>query len=401
MKKLTYLLVLVSSFSHLAALAQQDFVLPDEEVIEQIYQEIDQAELEGGAYAYELGELWLALGQTLKQRQDFDEAFDLVTRGMHINRVNQGLTSATQVVYLNELSEIEHLRGNPKASTEYSHQALKLYGQSLKNEQPQLMDHAMQFADKHLAMYDSSRKKGNADHLISAHSFAHSATWVAAKHLNDEPEKQRQAYLKLAYLSYQLASNLSTSNIYDYRKVTQYEIATSSRFSSETSAQSFDVWLDKGYKVGRDALTANLKSRSQQADVSGLSLAQDTARLADWYLLFGFRHKATKTYLSAWKTLNATEKTEIQASEFFGKPQLITFKPEEKDIPKDSATFELDISISGFVRKAELVSTTAEVSVKKRKQLLRSVKSLRFRPQLLNGRPTITKNFTFTLPVKL
>jgi len=321
---------------------QSDLLLSKTSPVDEIYDEIDRIEIEGGSYAPEMGELWLALGQALKQQQDFEEAIDVVVRGMHVDKVNQGIQSNSQAIYLKELAELEHLRGDAESAAKFTRKVFDLYTNTMADNKPRLLEETLALRSLHLDLYKSAEnKKYNSPHITAAYFYSLEAAFIAEKHLKEQPSLQRKAYRDLAQVSYKVARELSR------QPPTHYGNARSNmRFStgsaSDMSAQEQDQWLATAYKTGRQAPAPD---------------------------------------------------------EYFGEAAPIAMTITEEPINAVPARFSIEVTRSGTVKSAEIIEAGEGLDEKSRKSLLDRVKSLVFRPKLSNGRPVSTTKLEYSFPV--
>jgi len=402
--KSVYLIPIITVFS-LALLPIHSAMsnVPSSEDIDQIYEKLDQAEILGGAYSSEMGELWLALGQALKRRTDYDEAASMVSRGMHVDKVNRGLISATQITYLKELSDIEYLRGDHKRSIEYSHNAYRLFLKTHSKNKRKLLEEIHALKQAHLDKFELMGDTSGKAYLEAAHFFAHTAAIIAQTYLNDAPSLQQDAYDSLASVSYLTALHLSPNGITRQIDSTPTPLIPSNPRSANQYEEPQNNWLTRSYRLGKDALLSNLATSEKSDKQSPLEKAKDAAKLADWYLVFGYPHKAAKVYKKAWGHLRQSEVVDTQQEhlDYFQIPRAINFadsgtSPEDKNL-----TLTVDITRFGRIKRAHFVASNEEMTEKMRNKAIRKVKALRFRPQLSEGRAVDSKNITQTFSVNL
>ena len=84
--------------------------VPTVDPVDNYLDAIDDNEAVHGAYSTELADLYMGLGQSLMDKQEYDEAKKAFQQGVLITRVNFGLNSPDQTNYLFAVASIENIQ---------------------------------------------------------------------------------------------------------------------------------------------------------------------------------------------------------------------------------------------------------------------------------------------------
>ena len=147
-------------------------------------------------------------------------------------------------------------------------------------------------------------------------------------------------------------------------------------------------------------LIENQKFYQEQGHDS-YGLAEAITYLADWYLMFGQRQGALKNYKLAWDMLQELEDSEVLTSQLFGKvtplpafgssietpDALYTNEDGTEALSFDYADLTFDVTADGLARKVVSISEETQDNQMQLGKLRRSVRSMRFRPVLVDGEP--------------
>ncbi|MFT4826502.1 MAG: hypothetical protein ACI9J0_004447, partial [Cryomorphaceae bacterium] len=135
------------SFTGILLLPAQVFPADD---VEQYLDELRRAEEEYGAYDQSLADSYLGLGSAYEANRELDEAEDAYLRGMHVQRVNNGLFDPGQIVYLEELAELEVGRDNWLEGAEHLTRAHAITTRNHPADSAPVLKSASELIDLHL-----------------------------------------------------------------------------------------------------------------------------------------------------------------------------------------------------------------------------------------------------------
>jgi len=155
-----------------------------------------------------------------------------------------------------------------------------------------------------------------------------------------------------------------------------------------------------GFQTGERALI-EIAMSYQERGYNGYSLAEAITHLADWYLMFGRRQGALENYKLAWDMLQELEDSEELTQQLFGKvtplpafgssietpDAFYTNEDGTEALSFDYADLTFDVTVDGLARKVVSISEETQENKAQLGKLRRSVRSMRFRPVLIDGEP--------------
>lgn len=382
--------------------------------LDQLQQAMVDAEAEGGAYSPKVGELMYSLGINQREGQEYDKAIETFRRGMHIDKVNNGITSINQVPYLEQIATTENMRADAEAATDALAYVNWIYEQNFGPYSPQIIDPLLRLANQHQQMATGADYEQDLLHLQYAHRYLQRAAMIAERELEKNPVKQQQIYLGLTNINWELAKFLKDGE--GARRGSGFTFNIGNQTVPENQQLSV---LSNSYQSGKGALMANLKT-VELMDAPAESAAEATALLADWHLLFGRRQTATATYQIAYEHLSKLDNPEPARERIFHNPVPIPLFDDNAGIEQNPAlatgssdasssnaetasrkiTFRMSINKYGFPRQIEVIESPDSLSQAELDQAISDVKNTRFRPRLEDGRLVYSDDVMYTLNMR-
>ena len=376
------LLTLISSFSGADSLTEQQV---ESDSITDYMEAIDNSEGQFGAYATELSELYLGLGNALYAGEEYTEALDAFQKGMQIERVNYGLSSLSQSPYLFSIADTERYLGN----WDKSQQALeRVYTINSKNY-GEVDVRMLGVLDKILAWYMDSykdrRPKGGYANLVISERIAQRMYEILNKDMSlDDPEAPDR-FRRLGYLQHVIAVHLK-----EHGEPSESGLSISMSGSSGRPNKATTSHLH--FLRGKLALEKVIASVIQQPNSTETDQALAIAELGDWYLVFGQKAPATAAYQLALDVLETSEDPEQTREDLFGLPRMIEFSMTKSppmaagDQPTESQLeLAMIISIYGVPNNIEVANPPESLSEEALRDIRRDTRGKRFRPKLVNG----------------
>lgn len=379
---------------------------PEEEAAKTIYhgaveeykKSIIAIEDHHGVYDDQLVDQLLGLGVTHFKQGENRSAIPLFKRAIHVSRINHGLHSLHQEPIL------EHLVASYASANDWNSANEKqqlLYDLRLRNhgpDSPELLPALAEMADWHLAAYE---RGSNLTHLLRATEMNRHAIAIIEANFGVLDARLTPALLRQVSTSYLLGEyqtsvvsspNSMLASQQSRLDFTQPEIAEQD--------QRYLAMLNP-YRDGKSALVQRIKMmRERQAEPQ--ELAQALVDLGDWYFLFNKRESAARSYQKAEKLLVELEGSEELISYLFGKPHALSFRPkgltpeQKAEQGKNQEGFveaKFDITASGRARDVEIVESNPPGLMDAIVQ--QSIKSTRYRPRIIDGRPVLTKGLVY------
>ena len=376
------LLTLISSFSGADSLTEQQV---ESDSITDYMEAIDNSEGQFGAYATELSELYLGLGNALYAGEEYTEALNAFQKGMQIERVNYGLSSLSQSPYLFSIADTERYLGN----WDKSQQALERVYTINSNNYGEVDVRMLGVLDKILAWYMDSykdrRPKGGYANLVISERIAQRMYEILNKDMSlDDPEAPDR-FRRLGYLQHVIAVHLK-----EHGEPSESGLSISMSGSSGRPNKATTSHLH--FLRGKLALEKVIASVIQQPNSTETDQALAIAELGDWYLVFGQKAPATAAYQLALDVLETSEDPQQTREDLFGLPRMIEFSMTKSppmaagDQPTESQ-LELAMTIStyGVPNNIEVVNPPESLSKEASRDIRRDARGKRFRPKLVNG----------------
>ena len=376
------LLTLISSFSGADSLTEQQV---ESDSITDYMEAIDNSEGQFGAYATELSELYLGLGNALYAGEEYTEALNAFQKGMQIERVNYGLSSLSQSPYLFSIADTERYLGN----WDKSQQALERVYTINSNNYGEVDVRMLGVLDKILAWYMDSykdrRPKGGYANLVISERIAQRMYEILNKDMSlDDPEAPDR-FRRLGYLQHVIAVHLK-----EHGEPSESGLSISMSGSSGRPNKATTSHLH--FLRGKLALEKVIASVIQQPNSTETDQALAIAELGDWYLVFGQKAPATAAYQLALDVLETSEDPQQTREDLFGLPRMIEFSMTKSppmaagDQPTESQ-LELAMTIStyGVPNNIEVVNPPESLSKEALRDIRRDTRGKRFRPKLVNG----------------
>ena len=376
------LLTLISSFSGADSLTEQQV---ESDSITDYMEAIDNSEGQFGAYATELSELYLGLGNALYAGEEYTEALNAFQKGMQIERVNYGLSSLSQSPYLFSIADTERYLGN----WDKSQQALERVYTINSNNYGEVDVRMLGVLDKILAWYMDSykdrRPKGGYANLVISERIAQRMYEILNKDMSlDDPEAPDR-FRRLGYLQHVIAVHLK-----EHGEPSESGLSISMSGSSGRPSKATTSHLH--FRRGTLAVEQVIASVIQQPNSTETDQALAIAELGDWYLVFGQKGPATAAYQLALDVLETSEDPQQTREDLFGLPRMIEFSMTKSppmaagDQPTESQLeLAMIISIYGVPNSIEVANPPESLSKEALRDIRRDTRGKRFRPKLVNG----------------
>ena len=377
---------------------------------------IEQIEIEYGVYDSQLIPALKALARNARNQGEYSLAHDAASRALHLHRINEGLFDIEQAPIVEELIAlyIEQNRwGRAHESQDY---LFDLYSRNFGFGSSQLLPVIDQLVDSHIRLYDWRQRTGQRDsqHLLRSFQLNSHGLAIAQSQRALTTMELASLLRKQALISYLLADYTATEIVLkkEDRRAAQRAGADINQL---TRPGQDAVEHINAYAAGKQALEQRIFLLGSDSSISLADRALATAELGDWYLLFGKRKAATKTYQQAYQLseqINQPTASEsgpaTQEDGLFNKPHVLAFyrpldtfikqqgglvpeEPQQTLAGYQQGLIEarFDVSAFGKVKNIEIVQADPEGL--KESRLKRSLKATRFRPRLAAGEVAATE----------
>ena len=357
---------------------------------EQAYRRaIEAIESEYGAYGTGLSEQILGLGHTLQNQGRHQEAVELLKRGVHLARINDGLYSPQQLPLLQAEITSHIALGQYAEADERQHYMYRVQVRSMEHGAVRAQA-LMQQAQWQYNAYQLRLGQAGFARLMSMWDLYRLA-------LNDiidrEGENSPQllppleGMLRAQYL------------IADYQPEDEYADADDlgarqqlGRFNAHR-AQSYD----KGSAVILAMYGIEQTQAEQEGEDQGLATARALAMLGDWRLWHEERKEAMQAYNEAIAELEKREDAQVEIEKLFGQPVALPNLdgvrplPEVGDPELGDILLEFGVTERGRVVDLQRVDDNEDVNRARANRVMRQLRKTRFRPRFEAGEPVETE----------
>ncbi len=359
---------------------------PESTIVTEYQDAIAQIEVRNGAYAPALTEQLLGLGTSLQQLNRHEEALEVLKRGVHLSRINNGLYSREQIPLLH--SEIR------------SYMALGDFD-------------AVDQRQRYLYRVE---RQALGDTEDSAKALIRQADWQRQAYLLDVGEQENQTgRLMIMWDLYRMAFNefasLYGKNAAELRAPligmlqTQYLFAGHRGFDQYTASESTDIRMltvtSDTYRRGEAVLNGILELNI----VNGASVTQhvrDTVALGDWAWWFGKEDAALIYYQQARELIPQSLDPEGLEDELFGLPTVLPALAGIGALPRpdwsDNGLLSVSFTVTekGRVDQLEQLRKDEVELDRNGGRLLRALRGTRFRPRFEDGVPVATEGLVWS-----
>ena len=348
-----------------------------------------EIETREGPFSPFLSEHLVGLGMAYSKLGQEEEALQVYQRALLINRSNRGLHNLGQQPILERIIETHETLGRHEALNNNYNYLLWLYQRNYDRDDPTLLPTLVRVAAWKLKAFAREPTENAIDHLFDAEKLFNQSLEIIQANPQMEPLVAR-----------------------DYL----YAIAKA----------NFGVgFFASSYKIGRDALQANIDLHQVNKDLSKTSMAEAYALLGDWEMRFNKRGSAAKNYRSAYQLLSQGEQPNLEALQrLFGEPRSLVRLNVPEAAGQDPSTVsanregsdsnsefrlaqieqlvtedtdfvlaEFDVSSSGRVSDLDILETNPKDNVTFRRNVRQMILNVPFRPRLENGEPIDTDDF--------
>lgn len=354
---------------------------------------IEAVEAEHSAYSPQLSDLYLSLGHAYVAQADFQSAKRAFERGMQIERINNGLYSITQRPFLLSLADTESYLGNWKQSRKALDNLYKINWQAYGDNDPRLLPVLDEILDWLLITYDRRTPTGGYENLIVAERIGETINTILTLDIASNSLDKSNKFRKLATLHYAIANHIR-----QHGDKNSSEVTFSSGQSNLNSRNLTSSHLH--FQRGKRALENVVQCLVEEGEGSVTEQALAVAELGDWYLIFGQKQAAQRTYKLASDTLAKVDPEEAPTPSLFDKPNLVKFdiknflgeNPEQtlddvngEKVHREKIEVEMTISKYGVISDVQVLNPPQEITKVQQANLRSNLRNTRFRPRIIDG----------------
>ena len=357
------------------------------DAIEDYLTAIDGLEAKHGAYSSQLSDLYLGLGTSYASKTEYSDALAAFQRGMQIERVNFGLNSLSQTPYLTSIADTESNLGNQEKSLKALNQVYQISAKNYGGADSRMVPVINSLIDWHMNIYFQQRPKVGYSNLVMSERLANEMHSILDGNVSLDHTDGSSYYRRIADLHYVIADHITK---HGEPSETGFTVSTGpdSRRRSEARTSY------RHFHRGKAALERVVQATIEQDNSTAYDQASVIADLGDWYLLFGQKLSAIKTYQLADETLDSDENAENSRQSLFGSPKIIEFgikKQNQDSIPSENESMSVQVSMliseSGVASGFDLTNELDSLTDNEMKLLKKYFRGKRFRPHFVERQP--------------
>lgn len=384
---------------------------------------IASIELEGGPYAPELLEQYLALGESYQQRNDHEAALAAFEKADHVSRINHGLQSPEQIVIVENMIESYLAQGELFDAANKERYLLSLREHQYGLDSLELVPALAEVGDWNFTLFSRQLTLPN-----TVFSFGTGGGASA----NQSPRMLAFGSLYQSQTNYWRAINIMLSN----GRYTDPELRELERKLIETSfltsnreglLQNPDFYMSqrRGYTgsrirrstrpsspyffTGRSAYERLIAYNVMTPNTDAVTIAQTLIGLGDWNLLFDRQGAAIKAYRRAHDFM-VENQVPAEVIDSLLSPDVPQQLPVFTPLPNSRAKFGIapdaavqwdgyvDVSFRimrfGQVENFEVLGHSGPLTEDMEKRLRRLLRSSPFRPRFVDGEPAKREQVT-------
>ena len=356
------------------------------DTIESYLTAIDDLEADFGAYSSQLSDLYLGLGKSYVSKTEYSDALAAFQRGMQIERVNFGLHSLSQTPYLTSIADIESNLGNQEKSLKALNQVYQISVKNYGGADKRMVPVINSLIDWHMNIYHQQRPKVGYSNLVMSERLANDMNFILDENISLNHPEGPTYYRRIADLHFVIANHITKHGEPRETGFTVSSGLDSRRSEVRTSYRHFHR--------GKTALERVIQASIQQENSTPYDQANVIADLGDWYLLFGQKLSAIKTYQLADEILDLDEDPENARQSLFGSPKIIAFgikKQDQDTMPSENESMSVQVSMliseGGVASAFYLANESDSLTDNEMKLLKKYFRGKRFRPRIVERQP--------------
>ncbi|KZX58570.1 hypothetical protein A3709_18295 [Halioglobus sp. HI00S01] len=339
----------------------------------------------GGAYASELPEQLLSLGLTLQQQGDHADAVEVFRRGVHLNRINNGLYSGAQVALLQQEIISLMAMGDYAKADERQHYMYRVQMRSMDKG----LDRSQAFIQQAQWQYNAYQLElGDVPYLRIM------SMWDLYRlALNDIIKVQGQ---QSAALLEPLEGMLLAQYLISGTQTGSNSQSQDLNIKQQYASNRFYRYQRESYKRGRAVIQAIYDLQLSLYGEDSPQVTKTQVMMGDWMLWNGEKEAAWQTYQEVTAELVAQGADQANIEAAFAEPVALPnyegVHPLPPTVPAGESAVELAFTVTadGKVRNLERVDSN-ELNNARANKLMRKLRKTRFRPQLAMGEPIDTQ----------
>ena len=355
---------------------------------------VTDIELDGGAWDGGLVEELASLGRLQQQQGNHIGAIQTLDRAIHVNRINSGLYTLEQIPVVEQLIQSHMALGDWEEADIYNNYLYHVQQKAYGFDDPRLIPVLERLATWNLQAFKIGHGSLLGIKLRQSQIMFNAAARMVDVHFGKADERFINYQRNIASSAYLVAQNPDLM-----AQIDKSEYRTRQQVFAEQMNEQRQV-QPSGFRTGERALL-EVVMLYQEKGYGTYALAEAITHLADWYLIFGRRQSALKSYKLAWDMLQGLEDSEELTQQLFGSVTPLPAFGSSIEVPDafyrtedgsqalrfDYADLTFDVTENGLARNVESISEETEDNQAQLGKLRNSTRSMRFRPLVIDGEP--------------
>lgn len=363
--------------------------------IQQFSESIADSEILAGAWGNNLVEQLNSLGALQQRQGDHLGAIETHERAIHVQRINSGLHTIEQTPLVEQMIDSFIAMGDWTRVDVYQNYLFYIQQKFYGNNDPRLIPALGDLANWHTRAFTMRQGESLAMRLSSAQMLFKAAARMVEVHFGPDDDRYVEYLRGVARSAYLVALNQDLLR----------ELARAQFRAPQETLRDMLYWhfpiVPTGFRAGEDALLAIREYYMDREGEAG-QLAEATAQVADWYLLFNRRAPARDMYLEAWEAVAEEENADELRLRLFGQVREIpVFAADDngwmienlgfmEDVEVEEVSYShvdlrFDVTQWGEVRNIETVVEPSPQTESQQSWVRRNVRDSMFRPMLVDG----------------
>lgn len=362
--------------------------------IESFDQVLEDLEIQGDAWSLQIAEELTTLGDLLQAQGQFEQSIEFYDRALHVNRVNNGLFSASQVPLVEKIVQGHVAQGQWREADERKQYAFYVQTRAFRIDDPRMIDVYDNLARWNMATFYRGVDEDSSQRLLQTYLLYRTASESVATHFGKHdpryiPFLRREASAVDMLRRYSSPDESNGAHL-------DSELRLSSEFIGESMGS-----VDRN-NAGIEALEKIVEFYSDPSlpptQANSVAQAQAIAELADWYLINNRRQAAMRTYEEAYELIASEENSSELLQQTFGGivflPTFSSFNEQRKEafgIGADSGwrmghvDIAFDVNQYGRLSNFEILDLVPNDIVRADIQVLNSIRTTLVRPKIRDG----------------
>ena len=355
---------------------------------------VTDIELDGGAWDGGLVEELASLGRLQQQQGNHIGAIQTLDRAIHVNRINSGLYTLEQIPVVEQLIQSHMALGDWEEADIYNNYLYHVQQKAYGFDDPRLIPVLERLATWNIQAFKIGHGSLLGIKLRQSQIMFNAAARMVDVHFGKADERFINYQRNIASSAYLVAQNPDLM-----AQIDKSEYRTRQQVFAEQMNEQRQV-QPSGFRTGERALL-EVVMLYQEKGYDTYALAEAITHLADWYLIFGRRQSALKSYKLAWDMLQGLEDSEELTQQLFGSVTPLPAFGSSIEVPDafyrtedgsqalrfDYADLTFDVTENGLARNVVSISEETEDNQAQLGKLRNSTRSMRFRPLVIDGEP--------------